>query len=81
MENNQVKVVYSKYSSTPVIKEIELELVKDTTLKLTCDAERNQLCISMADTITDNTEISGKMDLDKLNALIRALAQIRNQLE
>ena len=81
MENNQVKVVYSEYSSTPVIKVIELELVKDTTLKLICDAERNQLCISMADTITDNTEISGRMDLDKLNALIRALAQMRNQLE
>lgn len=81
MENNQVKVVYSEYSSAPVIKEIELELVKDTMLKLSCDMEGKQLCISMADTITDNTEISGKLDCDKLNALIRALAQIRNQLK
>lgn len=81
MENNQVKVVYSEYSSDPVIKEIELELVKDTMLKLTCDMESRHLCISMADTITDNTEISGKLDCDKLNALIRALAQIRNQLK
>ncbi len=81
MENNQVRVVYSEYGSTPVIKEIELELVKDTTLKLACDMEGRQLCISMADSITENTEISGKLDCDKLNALIRALAQIRNQLK
>ncbi len=81
MENGQVKVVYSEYGSTPVIKEIELELVKDTMLKLSCDMDEKQLCISMADAITENTEISGKLDFDKLNVLIRALAQVRNQIK
>lgn len=35
----------------------------------------------MSDAITDNTEISGKLDYDKINVLIRALSQIRNQIK
>lgn len=81
MGDSQVRVLYSEYSPTPVIKEIELELVKDTVLRLSCNKDERQIGISMADTITENTEISGKLDYDKLNALIKALAQIRNQLK
>ena len=35
----------------------------------------------MSDAITDNTEISGKLDYDKINVLIRALSKIRNQIK
>jgi len=81
MEKQQVRVVYSEYSSVPVMKEVELELVQDTLLKLSCDMTEKQVSISMADTITDNTELSGRLDFEALNTLIRVLAQIRNQLK
>ena len=35
----------------------------------------------MADTITANTELEGKLDYEKLNILIRALSQLRNQIK
>lgn len=80
MDDN-VKISYSEYSGNPVAEEIEFELIKDVTLKLKYEKESSAVIISMADTITANTELEGKLDYDKVNVLIRALSQLRNQIK
>lgn len=81
MENNNVMINYSEYSSNPIAQEIEFELIKDIILKLKYDEENREVIISMADTITANTELEGKLDYKKVNILIRALSQLRNQIK
>ena len=50
-------------------------------LKLKYDKENKGLIIGMSDKITDNTELSGKLDFDGLNTLIKSLTIIRNQIK
>lgn len=76
-----VIVNYSDYSSNPVAQEIEFELVQDISLKLRYNEQTKDVSICMADKITDNTELEGKLDYDKLNVLLRALSQLRNQIK
>ena len=75
--------VYTKYSDVlnSVIDEITFELLTDITLKLKYDPESASLIMSMEDKITDNTELHGSLDLDRLNTLIKTLAIIRNQIK
>lgn len=80
MKNN-VTINYSEYSSNPIAQEIEFELIKDIILKLKYKEENEEVVISMADTITANTELEGKLDYEKLNILIRTLSQLRNQIK
>lgn len=76
-----VTVNYSDYSNNPVAQEIEFELVKDIALKLRYDKCDKCVAMCMSDKISDNTELEGKLDYDKLNVLIRALSQLRNQIK
>ena len=75
--------VYTKYSDflNSVIDEITFELLTDITLKLKYDPESASLIMSMEDKITDNTELHGSLDLDRLNTLIKTLTIIRNQIK
>ena len=75
--------VYTKYSDflNSVIDETTFELLTDITLKLKYDPESASLIMSMEDKITDNTELHGSLDLDRLNTLIKTLAIIRNQIK
>lgn len=79
--NDNVKINYSEYSSNPVAQEIEFELIKDIALKLKYVKEGKEVVISMADTITANTELEGRLYYEKINILIRALSQLRNQIK
>lgn len=79
--NDTVKVEYKKYDSFPIASGIEFELIKDIVLRLDYLENEGNIQITMSDAITDNTEISGKLDYDKINVLIRALSQIRNQIK
>lgn len=79
--NDAVKVEYKKYDSSPIASGIEFELIKDIVLRLDYLENEGNIQITMSDAITDNTEISGKLDYDKINVLIRALSQIRNQIK
>lgn len=81
IEETGVIINYKDYSSNPVAKEIEFELVKDISLKLKYNEQTKDVSICMADKITDNTELEGKLDYDKLNILLRALSQLRNQIK
>ncbi len=76
-----VVVNYSDYSNNPVAQEIEFELIQDISLKLKYNEQTKDISICMADEISDNTELEGKLDYDKLNVLIRALSQLRNQIK
>lgn len=76
-----VKVEYSEYGRSSKIKEVKMELLPNTILNLSVPERGDQVAIRMSDSITDNTEISGVLDYEELNTLIRVLVQIRNMLE
>lgn len=76
-----VKVEYKKYDLSPIASGIEFELIQDVVLRLDYLEEEGNAQITMSDAITENAEISGKLDYDKLNILIRALSMIRNQIK
>lgn len=75
--------VYLKYSDflNSITDEVSFELLTDITLKLKYDPETESLIMSMEDKITDNTELHGSLDLDRLNTLIKTLTIIRNQIK
>lgn len=76
----KVNVKYSDYLND-ITDEISFELLTDTILKLKYDDENSALIMSMADKITDNTELHGSLDLDGLSTLIKTLSIIRNQIK
>lgn len=73
--------VYMKYSDflNSVTDEVSFELLTDVILKLKFNATIDRTVISMEDKITENTEIHGELDYDRLNTLIKVLTIIRNQ--
>lgn len=75
--------VYMKYSDflNSITDEVTFELLTDILLKLKYDPESASLIMSMEDKITDNTELHGSLDLDRLNTLIKTLTIIRNQIK
>lgn len=75
--------VYMKFSDflNSITDEVSFELLTDITLKLKYDPETESLIMSMEDKITDNTELHGSLDLDRLNTLIKTLTIIRNQIK
>lgn len=75
--------VYMKYSDflNSVTDEVTFELLTDILLKLKYNPESASIIISMEDRITDNTELHGSLDLDRLNTLIKILTIIRNQIK
>lgn len=76
-----VSIKYSNYSSNPVAQEIEFELVEDIILKLKYDDAAQIVAICMSDSISENTELEGSLDFNKLNVLIKSLSQLRNQIK
>lgn len=76
----KVKIKYSDYLND-ITDEISFELLTDIILKLKYDEVNSALIMSMADKITDNTELHGSLDLDGLNTLIKTLSVIRNQIK
>lgn len=76
----KVNVKYSDYLND-ITDEISFELLTDTILTLKYNDENSALVMSMADKITDNTELHGSLDLDGLNTLIKTLSIIRNQIK
>lgn len=72
-----------KYSDflNSITDEVTFELLTDIILKLKYDSESASLIMSMEDKITDNTELHGSLDLDRLNTLIKTLTIIRNQIK
>lgn len=76
----EVKVTYSDYLNS-VTDEISFELVTDIILNLKYEKILKSVTISMADKITDNTQLTGTLDFDGLNTLIKTLTIIRNQIK
>lgn len=75
--------VYMKYSDflNSITDEVSFELLTDIILKLKFDPDTKSLIMSMEDKITDNTELHGNLNLDRLNVLIKTLTIIRNQIK
>ena len=76
---DNVTVKYKKYSGTPVIQEITMELFSDTLLK--CEADGDTVVIEIIDELTDMSATPGILKYDDLNTLIRVLLQLRNQIK
>lgn len=77
---SEVYIKYSDYLNS-ITDAISFELLTDVILSLKYDAESESLVMSMEDKITDNTELHGSLDLDRLNTLIKTLTIIRNQIK
>lgn len=81
MADTNVKVVYSEFSDNSVAQEIEFELLTDVILNIKYDTEQKGVVMTMSDKITDNTELTGLLDEEKLAVLIKSLNQMRRQLK
>ena len=90
---SDVIVKYSDFSrDKSVVDEIIFDLLPNTTLVLSQDnvennseenneeTVSNNLIIYMVDKSTDEVEISGELDIETINALIRSLIIFRGQL-
>lgn len=77
---SEVYMVYSDFLKS-ITDEISFELLTDVMLKLKYDLNSEMLIMSMVDKITDNTELHGSLDLDRLETLIKILTIIRNQIK
>lgn len=77
---SEVYMVYSDFLKS-ITDEISFELLTDVMLKLKYDSNSEMLIMSMVDKITDNTELHGSLDLDRLETLIKILTIIRNQIK
>lgn len=75
----KIRVLYSDYINS-VIEEINVELFPDILMTLKYDKENKNVEILMSDKVTANTELSGTIQLDELNVLIKTLGILRNQL-
>ena len=75
--------VYMKYSDflNSIADEISFELVDDVILSLKYNGVNHELIMGMKDKITENIELRGSLDLDRLNTLIKTLTLIRNQIK
>ena len=79
--SKDVTINYSEYGKVSVAKEISFELVEDILLRLVYNKSGKNVTISMLDTISDNTQLEGKLDYENLNLLIKVLSQLRNQIK
>jgi len=72
-----------KYSDflNSIADEISFELMTDIILSLKYNQNKEELIMSMKDKITENLELHGSLDLDRLNTLIKTLILIRNQIK
>lgn len=71
---------YSDYLNS-ITDEVIFELLTDIILMLKYDPKSSSIIMSMKDKITDNVELHGSLDLDRLNILIKTLTIIRNQIK
>ena len=81
MADNNVKVVYSEFTNSPVASEIEFELLTDVILNIKYNPEQGGIVMTMSDAITENAELTGFLDSDKVNVLIKSLSQFKGQLK
>lgn len=74
---------YMKYSDflNSIVDEISFELITDVILSLKYCEDKSELIMSMKDKITENVELQGGLDLNRLNTLIKTLIIIRNQIK
>lgn len=77
---SEVCMKYSDFLNS-IADEISFELMTDVILSLKYCEDKSELIMSMKDKITANVELHGRLDLDRLNTLIKTLIIIRNQIK
>lgn len=78
LKEGQIQVRYGGYGET--VDSIELLLLKKAKMKLDMN-EDNTIQLTVSDTDFDNQNLSGALSYDTVNALIKQLIRMRNQLE
>jgi len=75
-----VKVEYTDFSrDNSSVQKITFELLPNTILTLVQD--EGNINLSMSDESTENVEISGVLDFESVNNLIRSLTIFKNQVQ
>lgn len=75
------RVIYADMNSKE-IKEVSLDLLKDVLFKIEVTNKNGEdgVSLSMEDKITSNVELGGFIGVEELEALIKQLSIIKNQL-
>lgn len=81
MDNTNVTINYSEYGTSTVAQDISFELADNILMKLVYDKKNKSVSVSMLDMISDNTQLEGSLDYDKVNLLIKVLSQLSNQIK
>lgn len=75
-----VYVNYDNFSKDhQSIKSVMFELLPNTELKL--EREEDAVSLTLADKETDSVSLTGNLDEEMLNNLIKSLCLIRNQIQ
>lgn len=80
MDTN-VTINYSEYGTSTVAQDVSFELADNILMKLVYDKKNKSVSVSMLDMISDNTQLEGSLDYDKVNLLIKVLSQLSNQIK
>lgn len=79
--SNEVCINYSEYGTSTVAQDISFELADNILMKLVYDKKNKSVSVSMLDMISDNTQLEGSLDYNKVNLLIKVLSQLSNQIK
>ena len=81
MNYDDVIVVYKNFDNNhPIINEVQFELVENTILKLIYNEDTEDIKICMSDSISENSELDGTLNINKINTLIKWLSNLKNQI-
>ena len=74
-----VEVSYKNYNKN-IIEEIKISLFDNVEMKI-ARSENDLVNVSMYDVISENIEVEGGLDLEKLNTIVKAFNLIKKQIE
>ena len=74
-----VEVSYKNYNKN-IIEEIKIGLFDNVEMKI-ARSENDLVNVSMYDIISENIEVEGGLDLEKLNTIVKAFNLIKKQIE
>lgn len=78
LKQDQIQVRYGGYGET--VDSIELLLLKKAKMQLDVN-EDNTIQLTVSDTEFDNQNLSGALSYDTVEALIKQLIRMRNQIK
>lgn len=77
---SKVDVGYSNFTNNSIAEYISFNLLPNTNLTLIPNIENSTILMTMQDKDTQNTALTGELDIELINTIIRSFTILRNQL-